>query len=283
MHKQNKSESIELAEQKTILCIGAHPDDCEFNCGASAAKWAGLGNKVYFLSVTNGQSGHHEQGGAVIVQRRRKEAEAAGRIAGIETLQLPISDGHLEATLANRFLLIKTIREIAPDVIITNRPNDYHPDHRYTSQLLQDAAYMLMVPHVVPEQPAMQFNPVIFYWWDHFQFPIPFAPDAVVDIDDYFEKKLDMLHQHKSQVYEWLPWVERISDEVPVSDTERRQWLRSYYIKRQVPSVAERCRGMLIQRYGDKGKSIRQAEAFQLCEYGTQLDKDGIQKLFDNL
>lgn len=283
MLKKNEDNTIRFSGCKTILCIGAHPDDCEFFCSASAAKWSEMGNKVYFLSVTNGQSGHHEEGGAVIVQRRKQEAEAAAALAGIESVQLPLSDGHLEASLPNRFMLIKTIRKIQPDVIITNRPNDYHPDHRYTSQLVQDAAYMLMVPHVVPEIPAMQFNPVIFYWWDHFQFPVPFVPDAVIDIDDYFEKKIDMLHQHKSQVYEWLPWVEGIFDQVPASDDERRRWLKGYYNRRQEPSIAVRYRDMLIERYGERGKETRQAEAFQLCEYGSRLDMQGIKKLFENL
>ena len=98
-----------------------------------------------------------------LVERRKSEAFAAAAVAGVEC-QVDILDGHLEATLENRLKVIRQIREFKPDLVITNRPNDYHADHRYTSQLVQDASFLLMVPNVAPEVAAMDTMPVITYF-----------------------------------------------------------------------------------------------------------------------
>ncbi len=267
-----------------IMMIGAHPDDCEFRTAGVASLWSGRGERVCFMSVTDGGAGHHEIAGAALVQRRIAEAAAAARSIGIESVVLPIPDGGLEPTLANRLTVTRAIRKFAPDVIITCRPNDYHPDHRYTSLLVQDSAYMLMVPHVVPDTPAMRKNPAIFYWWDSFQKPLPFAAEIAIDIDSVLQKKIGMLHCHESQVYEWLPWVSREPEPVPADEPLRRRWLERWYQKHHTSSVADRCRAQLVARYGEsRGRGVREAEAFELCEYGGRPTAAEMERIFGRL
>ncbi len=273
--------AIELPEKMRILCIGAHPDDCELFCGGIASLWRDHGHEITLLSVTNGQSGHHQLAGPDLVRRRAEEARRAAEVIGGTSRVLPLPDGHLEPSLENRLLLIRVIRWIVPHVIVTNRPNDYHPDHRYTSQLVQDAAFSLVVPNIAPDVQAMPFNPVIFYWWDHFLLPVPFDPTVVVPIDSVFDRKLEMLHRHESQFYQWLPYVTGSREDVPVDDEARRGWLRRFYDTWFDPPVADRYRDALVERYGpDPGNSVRQAEAYSLCEYGTRPSAEQVEQIF---
>lgn len=268
-----------MSDQLRILVIGAHPDDCDIKAGGIAIKYAALGHNVRFVSVTNGDAGHHEMGGIQLARRRRAEAEAAGAVAGIEYHVMDNHDGELEPTFENRKKIIRMIRSYTPDLILTHRPNDYHPDHRYTSILVQDSAYMVCVPNVCTDSTPMKTNPVIAYLSDTFEKPTPFAPNVVIDIDDVVEKKLDMLHCHTSQMYEWLPWVAGNLDEVPAGNAERRVWLEHRLARFE--RVADTYRDGLIARYGEaRGKQVRYAEGFEGCEYGSPLDEAAIARLF---
>lgn len=263
-----------------ILVIGAHPDDDEIKAGGSAALWAAQGHTVRFVSATNGGTGHHAIGGIELVRRRLAEARAAADVIGIESQIMEFTNGELELTLYYRKQFIKLIREFDADLILTHRPNDYHPDHRYTSQLVQDSSYVCTVPNNLPTTPALRKMPVIGYLSDNFQKPIPFMPDVVVGIDGVVEQKVDMLHCHVSQFYEWIPWNQRVENEVPKSDRERRAWLRERRLKAD-QECANRYRKQLIQRYGrKKGAKIRYAEAFEGCEYGAPLNAENIPVLF---
>ncbi len=191
-----------------IICIGAHPDDCEIQFGGTAAKFAALGHDVKFVSVTNGAAGHHRHSPQKLAAIRQGEAQAAARRLGIaETQILSYPDGDLAPTLEARHDILRQIRNWRADLVLTHRPWDYHPDHRYTAQLVQDSAYLVMVPHLCPDAPALRHNPVFLYLEDRFQSPVPFVADVAVDIDDVWDRKLDALDAHASQVYEWLPWV----------------------------------------------------------------------------
>ena len=123
-----------------ILVVGAHPDDCEYKAGGMAALYRDRGDDVCFVSVTNGEAGHHRFRGEELVAIRRAEAAAAGRVLGLRYEILDFPDGQLEPTLAARNEIIALIRRYRPDLMLTHRPNDYHPDHRYTSQLVQDCS-----------------------------------------------------------------------------------------------------------------------------------------------
>jgi len=208
-----------------VIVFGAHPDDCDFRAGGTAAKYAEMGHAVKFVSVTNGDAGHQSMGGGALAKRRRAEAQESGRRLGIEYEVLDNHDGELLPTLEVRHQIIRRIRQWNADIVMAPRPNDYHPDHRYTGVLIQDAAYMVVVPNVCPDTPPLKRNPVFLYTEDGFQKPAPFRPDISVAIDDVFEKKLAALDAHVSQVYEWLPWVDGRFDQVPQDPAARKQWL----------------------------------------------------------
>jgi LmbE family N-acetylglucosaminyl deacetylase len=260
-----------------IIAFGAHPDDCDQRAGGVAAKYAALGHRVRFVSVTNGDAGHQTEGGGALAARRRAEAQEAGRRIGIEYIVLDNHDGELLPTLHVREQIIRQIREWNADLVLAPRPNDYHPDHRYTGVLLQDAAYMVVVPNVAPDTPALRKNPVFMYFQDGFQKPNAFSPDVAVSIDDVIDKKLDMMDAHVSQMYEWLPWVGGILEQVPKDAAGRKRWLRDTRTPQPTPAV----KASLVKWYGaDKGNAVRHAEAFEICEYGTRPDETLVRKLF---
>ena len=146
-----------------ILMIGAHQDDNEFRCGGLAHKYVKMGYEVRFLSMCNGGGGHHIMTFEETVARRAKESAAVAELLGVTYDVWDVDDCNLVADLATRKRLIRYIREFAPDLIIAHRPNDYHADHRAAALLVQDASYILTVPHTCPDVPAMMEMPVIMY------------------------------------------------------------------------------------------------------------------------
>jgi len=183
-----------------IIVFGAHPDDCEIKAGGTAAMWAAQGHHVKFVSTTNGDIGHATMAGGELAKRRTAEVKAAAKILGIETEVLDIHDGELMPTLENRKIFVRLIREWKADIVMGHRPNDYHPDHRYTGILMQDAAYMATVTFYCPDVPQIPKNPVFLYLSDGFQKPNPFEPDVVVSIDDVIEQKANALWLLESQI-----------------------------------------------------------------------------------
>ncbi len=264
-----------------ILIIGAHPDDCDMKAGGTAAIYRSLGHEVRFVSVTNGQSGHQQMYGQALTARRTEEAARAGRVIGVQYDVLEFPDGGLQPTLEARYRIIRLIREFAPDLVLTHRPNDYHPDHRYTSQIVCDAAYMVMVPAVVPDVPPLRKNPVMGFLSDNFQRPYPFSPTVVVDIEPVLDQVIDMIDCHESQFYEWMPWIGFFGDEkMPTGLKERKDFLRDF-ILRWIAPLADRHRDLVIQTYGpERGAKIKYIEAFEGCEYGAPLDEAAKQRLF---
>src|SRR5215467_7151665 len=261
-----------------VIAFGAHPDDCDLGAGGLAAKYAALGHKVKFVSLTNGDVGHQSQHGEELAKRRRAEALEAGRRIGIEYEVLDNHDGKLLPTLEVREQVIREIRQWKADIVIAPRPNDYHPDHRYTGVLVQDASYMVIVPHLVPDTPPLSRNPVFLYYSDRFTRPQPFRPDIVVSIDDVFDKKINMLDAHVSQFYEWLPWTVGQFDQVPKDPAERKKWLATQALaaRRLQPEWRE----ALAKRYGAQAADVQHTEAFEITEYGRQPGEEEIRELF---
>ncbi|MCS6951987.1 MAG: PIG-L family deacetylase [Bryobacterales bacterium] len=264
-----------------VIAFGAHPDDCDIRMGGTAAKFAAMGHLVKFVSVTNGDAGHQSQGGGALAKRRRAEAQEAARRLGIAEYEvLDNHDAELLPALHVREQIIRRIRQWNADVVLGPRPNDYHPDHRYTGILVQDAAYMVVVPNVTPDTPPLEKNPVFLYFQDRFQRPNPFRPDIAVAIDDVFDRKIAALDAHVSQFYEWLPWVDRRLHEVPKDPAERRKWLAKEWGGRITPEV----RKALEKWYGpERAAQVQYAEAFEICEYGRQPDEQEIRRLFPML
>ncbi len=263
-----------------LLILGAHPDDADYSAGGLAALYASAGHVVRMVSLTNGDAGHHERAGAALATRRRAEADAAAAVIGATYQILDHHDGELLPTLANREEIIRLLRTFKPDLVLTHRPNDYHPDHRYTSQLVQDAAYLVTVPAVLPGVPHLPRNPVIAYLPDEFQKPYPFTPTVAVDVGLVVEKIIDMLHCHVSQFYEWLPYNVGALDQVPTSPIKRRDWLGTQ-VRERLRKQAARFRDTLVRCYGaERGAKIEYAEAFEPCEYGAPLDEAATRRLF---
>jgi LmbE family N-acetylglucosaminyl deacetylase len=267
-----------------IIVFGAHPDDCEIKAGGVAAMWAAQGHHVKFVSVTNGDIGHAEMAGGALAKRRTAEVKAVAKKLGIETEVLDIHDGELMPTLENRKKFVRLIREWKADIVMGHRPNDYHPDHRYTGVLMQDAAYMVTVTFYCPDVPQLPNNPVFLYLSDGFQKPNPFEPDVVVSIDDVMEQKADALWELQSQI-ESLWATGNFEKVVPVPkkgpEREIRRKAMSERFARRAESVANKYRDKLIELYGEeKGKKVRYAEAFELCEYGSRASPGKLKQLF---
>ena len=273
-----KTNAQEKKEQKLhVIIIGAHPDDAD-GAGGTAYKWAQLGYDVLLVALTNGDAGHQSIKAPELARIRREEAKKAGEVIGVKYITLDNHDGQLMPTYENRLQVIKLIREQKADIVIFPRPYDYHPDHRYTGILVLDAAYMVTVPTILPEVPFLKKNPMFLFMSDDFIHPEPFKADVAIDIDDVIEKKMDMYHQHKSQMYEWLPFNQGILDQVPSSDADRRIWLGK---TRKPEFDASRYRDKLIELYGkEKGSKIKYCEAFEDSGYGAKLNKENMTHYF---
>ena len=264
-----------------IICFGAHPDDCEIKASGSAALWAAQGHKVKFVSVSNGDIGHWRDAGGPLALRRKAEVEAAAKVIGSEAQVLDIHDGEIMPTLENRRTLVRLIREWQADMVIAPRPNDYHPDHRYTAILVQDAAYMVTVEFFCPDVPALKRNPVFLYYSDGFQKPYPFTPDVVVSLDAVIQKKLDALMCIESQFVEG--GCDGGPDLVPTDPAQQARYrtgVRDRFAARD-QGTANRYRPKLVELYGaDRGAKVKHAEAFEICEYGRRPSADELKKLF---
>jgi LmbE family N-acetylglucosaminyl deacetylase len=269
-----------VPDQLRLLIIGAHPDDADYHAGGTAALYRAAGHVVKMVSLTNGNAGHQTLRGAALADRRRAEAAAAGAVIGATYDVLGHDDARLLPTLDARAEVIRLVRSFRPDLVLTHRPNDYHPDHRYTSQLVQDAAYLVTVPAVVPDAPHLARDPVIAYLPDDFKKPYPFQPAVALDVGPVVDNVAAMLHCHASQFYEWLPYNAGRLDQVPAGDEARRAWLTER-VKARLRPWADRCRDLLVARYGpDRGAQVECAEAFEACEYGAPLDEAARERLF---
>ena len=258
-----------------VLFIGAHPDDNEFACGGLVCKLVKNGHEVRFLSVCNGNGGHHIMKPDEIAARRAKEIDAVAEYLGIQyDCWSDIDDCSLIADLPTRRRMIRYIREFYPDIIVTHRTNDYHADHRNTALLVQDASYLLAVPNECPDVPAMRYMPVIMHSEDTFSAP-KFQAELLIPCDDVIEQKVHAISLHESQVYEWLPYTEGLT--VPTDPQERLVWLRNWLDGREdsSPATTNRFRDILCQQYGeDVGNRTTHAEAYQSSEYGRQLTQE---------
>jgi LmbE family N-acetylglucosaminyl deacetylase len=267
-------------EPLKLLILGAHPDDAEYHAGGLASIYCELGHTVKMVSLTNGQAGHHERSPDQLAEVRRREAAAAGQVIGAEYITWDIPDGELVADLETRQRVIREIRGFAPDLLLTHRPYDYHPDHRAVGQLVQDASYLVTVPNVLRDTPALFRDPVIAYLPDLFTKPCAMVADVVLDVTDRVDTIVAMLACQRSQVFEWLPYEEGILDQVPHDEQEKLLWLRGWYRKHMLPR-AERFRDDLMDAFGsERGKQIEFCEVYEVSQYAAAADLERRQRLF---
>ena len=250
-----------------VLVFGAHPDDAEFHGGGLLALHRARGNRVRMISVSDGSAGHQSLDRASLAARRRDEAKRAANVIGCEVAVWNNLDGELEPTLALRRDVIREIRSFAPDLVLTHRIHDYHPDHRAVAALVRDACYMVRVPSIVPEVAALPNDPVVAHFADFFSQPAPFRPDITIDIAGVYEKVVAMLDCHESQVYEWIPHTLGKGADVPSDSAARVAWLSGFYGRNR--AVARRF-----------APQFTLAEAFEISEYARRPAPAELPELF---
>ena len=267
---------------RRYLMIGAHPDDADIRFGGTALKLTRAGHVVKFVSVCNGDCGHFDMkvSPEELAERRYQETQKSKAFSGISEYQVfrKNHDCELLPSIENRREMIRLIREFKPDVVLTHRLCDYHADHRAVAQLVLDSAYLTQVPRYCPETPIPSVNPVYAYTWDDFTDPRPFRTDALIPIDDVLEDKCRMMDCHASQFYEWLAWEKNISFDHVTAPWEAKMKILLLSCERFI-RAADSGRQRLVDIYGEAGRSVRYAEAFEYCPYGREISIDEFQAL----
>jgi LmbE family N-acetylglucosaminyl deacetylase len=183
-----------------ILAVGAHPDDIEILCAGTLARYAQAGHALTLAVFTCGDMGDLKVPPPELAILRKKESEAAAAILGARLLWPAITDELVFPNEEQRRTMIDVIRQADPDVIITHGPSDYHPDHRYVSQLVFDSYFQKGLPHIPGQnQTACRFGRTQVYYMDNLA-GISFVPADYVDITSVMETKRRMLECHQSQV-----------------------------------------------------------------------------------
>ncbi len=183
-----------------ILAIGAHPDDIEILCAGTLARYAAQGHSIVMVSFTSGNMGDLQVPPTELAKIRKAETEASAAILGARLLWPAITDELVFPNEEQRRVMIDLIRQADPDVIFTHHPNDYHPDHRYVSQLVFDSYFPKGLPHLpAQDQPACRFGGTQVFYMDCLA-GIGFSPAEYVDITAVMDTKRRMLGCHQSQV-----------------------------------------------------------------------------------
>lgn len=265
-----------------ILFVGAHPDDPDILFGGTAYKLVSAGHTVKFVSATNGDTGHMIMSRKETAEVRKKEALASAAFLGLFEYEIMDHNCGLEPTVVNRKEMVRVIREFAPDLVISHRLCDYHPDHRATAQLVQDCSYVCMIPHFCEDVPIPEKCPVFAYSYDRFDEPRPHRPDAIVEIDSVIDKKLSAQSCHYSQYFQFLPWTDGLKDfDVnKLNAEERKLHLMKWNMRFCIPENDTR-RERLLEVYGkEKGSKIKFAETFELSPYGRKVSREEFQYIF---
>lgn len=186
----------------TVLCISCHPDDMEIACAGTLLKCKKRGDRVVVCHLSSGNLGHEIIPPEELIEIRRGEAEKSCESAGFEVMwggfhDLDIYDGNKEA----RDKVVKVIKEVDPDFIITHAPNDYMPDHTAVSRLVFDASFTATLPNYMTEVKG-RARLVPIYYMDTLA-GVGFEPTEYVDVTEEIDKKIEMLNCHASQIV-WM-------------------------------------------------------------------------------
>jgi len=181
-----------------ILVLAAHPDDAEISCGGTIAKHISLGFKVGVVDLTRGELG--TRGSAEI---RDEEAANSSKILGLTVREnLELRDGFFKNAPEDQLKVVKAIRTYQPEIILTNAVHDRHPDHGRASDLVYQSCFLSGLTKVVTqaeEEPQNAWRPKSVYHFIQSQY---IKPDFVVDVSDFWEKKMESLRAFKSQFYD---------------------------------------------------------------------------------
>lgn len=192
-----------------ILALGAHPDDVEMSCGATIAKEVSLGKKIGIVDLTRGELGTR---GTVAI--RKEEARVAANILGVVIREnLGLADGFFQNNEASQMEVIKVLRKYQPEIIFCNTVDDRHIDHGKGSKLVSDACFLSGLRSIETEVDGKKqeaWRPKVIYHYIQWK---EIAPDIVVDVTGFMEKKLEAVHAYKSQFYD----VNSEEPETPIS------------------------------------------------------------------
>lgn len=181
-----------------VLAIGAHPDDIELQCGGTLALYAKQGHEVFAAVATNGDMGNFDVEPAQLAVIREAEFRESCKVLGADPIWMGYPDERLTNTMETRLAFVDVIRRVDPDLVITHGPNDYHPDHRYTHQIVWDALPLAGVANLKTALPATN-RQVTLYLMDNTG-GVGFLPTEFVDITDTIGAKKESLAKHASQV-----------------------------------------------------------------------------------
>lgn len=193
--------SVNLPTPERALAIAAHPDDVEFGCGATLAKWAAAGCQIHHLVCTDGSKGSWDpkEDVARLVATRQEEQRAAAAVLGgtADVIFLGWPDGELEAGLRQRWQVAYWIRRLRPDVVLGHDPwkrYRLHPDHRAAGFLATDGIVAARDPHFFPEQEIAHHRPSHLLLWEADEV------DHLEDVGDWADRKVEALLAHRSQL-----------------------------------------------------------------------------------
>lgn len=186
---------------KSVLAVGAHPDDLEILCAGTLARYARRGVRVVMAVATDGSAGHMVIPPEELAQIRREEARRSAAVIGAALIWMGYTDELIFEDISTRLRFVDLIRQAQPDLILTHDPHDYHPDHRVVSRLVFDASFLSGLAHVKTDHPA---HPGVqpLYYFDVLT-GVNFNPTEYVDITETYALKRDMLACHESQ-RKWL-------------------------------------------------------------------------------
>lgn len=213
---------LNLEVPAAALAIGAHPDDVEFGCGATLAKWAAQGCVVHHLVCTDGSKGSwdptQEVAGLVVERQAEQRAAAAALGATGECVFLRCVDGELESGLRQRWEVAYWIRRLRPEVVLGHDPWKrwrLHPDHRHAGFLAVEGVVAARDPHFFPEQQLPHHRPRAILLWEADE------ADHVEDVGDHVATKLTALLEHRSQ-YSSTHRIDDPGDETQVAAFRQR-------------------------------------------------------------
>jgi LmbE family N-acetylglucosaminyl deacetylase len=208
------SLTVDLPAPASALAIGAHPDDVEFGCGGTLAKWAAAGSTINHLVCTDGSKGSWDPDDdvAVLVATRRDEQRAAAKALGstAEVVFLDWPDGELESGVRQRWEIAYWIRKVQPEVVLGHDPwrrYRLHPDHRNAGLLACEGIVAARDPHFFPEQEVAPWRPSTLLLWEADEL------DHVENVDGFVDVKLAALDAHASQYRSTMGITDVDSDE----------------------------------------------------------------------
>lgn len=224
-----------------ILAFAAHPDDIELSASGTLMKHIAAGKKVGIVDLTQGELGSRGS-----VELRYEEAAASAEVLGIHTrVNLKMEDGFFEINEANKRLVVEQIRRFQPEIVLANAINDRHPDHGRGSKLVSEACFLAGLRKVETtwegdNQVAFRPNAVYHYIQDY-----SIKPDFVVDVTEYYDRKMESISCFKSQFFN----PESTEPETPISGKGFTEFVASRMMELGRPIGAKYGEGFTVERF----------------------------------